>query len=100
MPVYAAIYVPELSAQALLRLQSELCGKAAAVIEGECPFERICSMNTKARKLGVQAGMTRAEAESFTILLLRRSAKGRGVGKVCSLELPCNFLAQNRRASW
>ncbi len=85
MQVYAAVHVAELPTQALLRLRSELRGKAIAVMEGERPFERICSMNTKARSIGVQTGMVRAEAESFTIPLLRRSAKEEASAKAILL---------------
>lgn len=75
MPVYAAVCVPEFPAQALLRIRSELRGKALAVLEGERPFERICSLNARARRMGVQSGMTRSEVEPFAISLLRRSEK-------------------------
>ncbi len=73
--VYACVYIPELPAQTLVRLRPELRGQPVAVLEGERPFERICSMNAQARVMGMELGMTRAEAENFTITLLRRSVK-------------------------
>ena len=94
MPVYAAVYVPEFPTQALLRLRGELRGKAVAVIEGERPFERICSMDAKARKVGVQSGMTRAEVEPFTIPLLRRSPKEEASAKSVLLSCLAAFTSR------
>ena len=73
MPVYACIHVPEFPTQALLRLRPEVRQQPVAVLEGERPFERICSRNQRAAALGVEPGMPRAEAELFDLPLLRRS---------------------------
>lgn len=63
--LYACLYVREFPAQALLRLRPELHEKPCVVMEGEPPFEVVCSLNTKARLLGLRHGMTRVEVDTF-----------------------------------
>ena len=50
---YACLFVREFPAQALLRLRPELQGKAVAVLEGEPPLQTVCSLNRRARTLGI-----------------------------------------------
>lgn len=57
--LYGCLYVKEFPVQALLRLRPELHEKPCVVMEGEPPFEMVCSLNTKARLLGLRRGMTR-----------------------------------------
>lgn len=63
--LYACLYVKEFPAQALLRLRPELHEKPCVVMEGEPPFEVVCSLNAKARLLGLRHGMTRVEVDTF-----------------------------------
>jgi protein ImuB len=63
--LYACIYVREFPAQAVLRLRPDLKDCACVVMEGELPFEQVCSLNTKARLLGVQTGMRRTDVDGF-----------------------------------
>ena len=73
-PTYITVYVPEFPAQALLRLRPEMARSSVAVLSGEPPFEQVCSTNAQASGLGIAQGMTRAELESFTgLMILRRS---------------------------
>ena len=81
---YACVHVRELPAQALLRVRQELQSAAVVVVEGKAPVERVCSYNRAAAALGLQAGMTRVEVESYaavTMLLrdLDAEAKTRAV---------------------
>src|SRR5580658_1355989 len=72
--LYLCVFVKEFPAQALLRMRPELSAKAVAVMDGEVPFQQICSLNHAARALGVITGMTRAEMDSFpSVTLLKRS---------------------------
>ena len=74
--LYACVYVREFPAQALLRLRPELKGNACVVMEGDPPFEEVCSLNTKARLLGIQYGMSRTDVEGFPqVKILSRSLK-------------------------
>ncbi|MEG9437828.1 DNA polymerase Y family protein [Edaphobacter sp. HDX4] len=63
--LYACLYVKEFPAQALLRLRPELHEKPCVIMEGDPPFEVVCSLNTKARLLGLRHGMTRVEVDTF-----------------------------------
>jgi protein ImuB len=72
--LYACLYVKEFPAQTLLRLRPGLHEKPCVVMEGEPPFEVVCSLNTKARLLGLRHGMTSAEVDTFVgPLVLARS---------------------------
>jgi protein ImuB len=72
--LYLCLYAREFPAQALLRLRPELRAKAVAVLDGEPPFEKVCSLNRHARSLGVMPAMSRAEMESFpSVTVLKRS---------------------------
>ena len=74
LPLYACLHMREFSAQAMLRLRQELRTQPVAILAGEPPQERVCSVNSLARKLGIQHGMTRLECESFPqVVMLRRS---------------------------
>ena len=90
--LYACIYVRELPAQALLRLRPEERGGACVVMDGEPPFEEICSLNTKARLLGMRHGMTRTEVESFPqAKALSRSLKTESAVKAMLLECAATY---------
>jgi protein ImuB len=72
--LYACVYVREFPAQAMVRLRPELRERPVAVLEGQAPRQWVCSKNTRAHALGVEAGMTRAEMEVFpTVALLARA---------------------------
>ena len=69
--LYASVYAKEFPAQALLRLRPELREKAFAVLMGEPPLQTVCSMNSKARALGVVRGMTRVELDTFSSVVVQ-----------------------------
>ncbi|AXC15159.1 DNA polymerase IV [Acidisarcina polymorpha] len=74
--VYVCVYAKEFPAQALLRLRPEMRSKAIAVMDGDPPFQRVCSLNKYARELGVVTGMSRSELEGFpSINILKRSPR-------------------------
>ena len=68
--LYACLYAKEFPAQAVLRLRPELKEQPVVVIEGEPPLETVCSFNAKARYLGIVRGMTRAELDTFSALIV------------------------------
>lgn len=85
--IYACVYVREFPAQALTRLRSELNESACVVMEGEPPFEKACSLNTKARLLGIRRGMSRTDIDGFPrAKILSRSLKTESTGKDLLLE--------------
>lgn len=90
--LYACLYVKEFPAQALLRLRPELHDKPCVVMEGEPPFEVVCSLNTKARLLGLRHGMTRVEVDTFSgPVLLVRSLPTEKTTKAVLLECAASF---------
>jgi protein ImuB len=90
--LYACLYAREFSAQALLRPKPELREQPCAVMEGEPPFERVCSLNTKARLLGIEHGMTRVELDTFPAsVVLARSISSERATKAVMLECAAAF---------
>jgi protein ImuB len=86
--LYGCIYVRELPAQALLRLRPDLLDKPCVVLEGEPPGQSVCSLNTRARLLGLRRGMTKVEVETFEeVVVLQRSLQTEG--SVRSVLLEC-----------
>ena len=73
-PLYAALVVPHLAAQACLRLRPALASTPLAILEGARPHEHLFSANPSALALGLTSGMSRLEAESFpNVHILPRS---------------------------
>ncbi|SDF76682.1 DNA polymerase Y family protein [Terriglobus roseus] len=72
---YVCAYVPELAAQARIRLRPELAENPVVILAGKPPLQMAVSMSHKARRMGIAVGMTPTELEAFTELtILRRSA--------------------------
>lgn len=85
--LYACLYAKEFPAQALLRLRPELRNTPCAVMEGEPPLQQVCSLNAKARALGVTRGMTRVEMDTFpSVAVLPRSRTEEVAAKATLLE--------------
>jgi protein ImuB len=63
--LYVCMYAPEFPAQSLLRFRGELRDKACVVMDGEPPKRYVCSLNSRARKLGIVPGMTQIEIDTF-----------------------------------
>lgn len=90
--IYACLYAMEFPAQALLRLRSELRERPCAVMEGEPPVQIICSLNRKARSLGMIHGMTQVEVDTFPgVTVLRRSHTEETAAKAALLECAGGF---------
>ena len=68
--LYACLYAKEFPAQAVLRLRPELRQRPVVVVEGEPPLQTVCSLNAKARYLGIARGMTRIELDTFSSLIV------------------------------
>jgi protein ImuB len=85
--LYACLYAKEFPAQALLRLRPELREKPCVVMEGEPPLQQVCSLNARARRLGVVHGMTKVEVDTFpTVNRVPRSQKEEAATKSILLE--------------
>ncbi len=98
--LYACLYVKEFAAQALLRLRPELREKPCAVMEGEPPLQQVCSLNAKARRIGVLTGMTQVEVETFPVVtVLRRSMQEEVATRMALLECVGSFTPRVEEAS-
>ncbi len=62
--MFAALYIPDFSVEALVRSSPELRHGVVAVIEGTPPMELVCALNDAARELGIECGMTRLQAQA------------------------------------
>jgi protein ImuB len=51
--------------QVVVRLEPELQGKPIAILAGAPPLTKVFAVNQEARKLGVETGMTKVQAEAF-----------------------------------
>jgi protein ImuB len=92
MELYACLYAREFPAQALLRLRPELRAIAFAVLEGEPPLQSVCSLNSKARSLGVVRGMTKVEMDTFpSVETLARCPAEEAAAKDAMLECAGTF---------
>lgn len=90
--LYACVYAKEFPAQAMLRLRPQLGEKAIVVMEGEPPLQNVCSLNGKARRMGVARGMTKVEVETFdAVTTLTRSAAEESAARAALLECAGSF---------
>jgi protein ImuB len=85
--LYACLYAKEFPAQALLRMRPELHSKPCVVLEGEAPLQQLCSLNTKARLLGMTRGMSPVEIETFSAsVVFARSLTAESLTRTVLLE--------------
>jgi len=90
--IYACIHATEFPAQALLRLRPELHERPCVVIEGEPPVQQVCSLNRRARAVGLVHGMTQVEVDTFSgVTVLRRSHSEEAATKAALLECAGGF---------
>ena len=85
--LYISVFIPEFPAQALLRLRPSVERSPVVVLSGDPPFEKVCSANALAFRLGVTHNMTRAELDSFTgLCVLRRSESEERTARAALIE--------------
>lgn len=69
---FACIFVPNFSVAAVCRTEPELRALALAIFQGKPPLEKVFAVNEKAGRIGITAGMTKAQAELCAELTMRR----------------------------
>lgn len=90
--LYAAVHVAEFPAQAILRLRPDLQSAPSIILDGSPPQERVCALNSHARKRGVVQGLTRLEVEELgNINILTRSAPTESSARTVLLESLSQF---------
>lgn len=68
---FASIFVVNFMVQAVVRAEPELRERALALVEGAPPLCHVVAVNEGAARMGVEMGMTKANAEQFAGLEIR-----------------------------
>jgi protein ImuB len=69
--MFACIFIPDFSVQAIIRFDPELHARAVAVLTGRPPLEKVVALNERARQTGVEVGATKSQLEAWEKLVLR-----------------------------
>ncbi len=69
--MFACIFIPDFSVQAIIRFEPELRVRSVAVLTGRPPLERVVALNERARQTGVEIGATKPQLEAWGNLVLR-----------------------------
>jgi len=69
--MFACIFVPSFPVAAIFRAEPDLRAQATAIFEGKPPLEKIFAVNERAERAGITPGMTKAQAELCSELMLR-----------------------------
>ena len=73
--MFASIFVPDFSLQALFARRPELRTKAIALIDGAPPLLKVVAANENACKAGVEVGLMKAQAEAVGVQVILRSSE-------------------------
>ena len=71
MTCFACIFVPDFPVEARLRVEPELRSQAVVVLEGTVPLQKVFAVNEKARRAGIEPGMSKIQIEACSGLALR-----------------------------
>lgn len=63
---FASIHIPDFPVQAVVRMRAHLRGRAIALVDGVPPLVKVVAANPAAFAAGIQAGMSKSQAEQFT----------------------------------
>jgi protein ImuB len=69
--MFACIFIPDFSVQAIIRLEPELHACPVAVLAGRPPLEKVVALSEKARQSSVEVGATKSRLEAWEKLVLR-----------------------------
>jgi protein ImuB len=69
--MFACIFIPDFSVQAIIRFEPELRARSVAVLTGRPPLEKVVALNERARQAGVEVGATKSQLEAWEKLVLR-----------------------------
>src|SRR6267378_1427796 len=89
--LFAGIFVPDFSLQSLFAKRSELQTEAIALIDGTTPILKVITANEKARKLGVEIGLMKAQAEAVGVHIVQRSVELEEAAHVALLTCARSF---------
>jgi protein ImuB len=83
--MFAGIFIPDFSVQAITRLEPELRAHSIAVLTGRPPLEKVVALNERARQSGVEIGATRSQLEACEDLVLRARSESQEASAHASL---------------
>src|ERR1700733_6945987 len=90
--MYAVLHPPNFAAQVAAQQRPELRKRPFALIDGEPPAEIVFAANKAARMLGLEAGMTGLQAESFPEVVVVPRVHGEEVSAQTILHtITCMF---------
>jgi len=69
--MFACIFIPDFSVQAIIRFEPELRARPVAVLTGRPPLEKVVALNERARQSGVEVGATKSQLGAWENLVLR-----------------------------
>jgi protein ImuB len=69
--MFACIFIPDFSVQAIIRFEPELRARPVAVLTGRPPLEKVVALNERARQTGVEVGATKSQLEAWDNLIFR-----------------------------
>ena len=69
--MFACIFIPDFSVQAIIRFEPELRARSIAVLTGRPPLEKVVALNERARQSGAEVGATKSQLEAWENLVLR-----------------------------
>ncbi|HXZ32566.1 MAG TPA: DNA polymerase Y family protein [Terriglobales bacterium] len=92
---FACIFVPDFPLQAWLRAEPGLRSQALVVLEGKAPLQKVLAANERARRAGVDRGMTKVQVETCANLALRdRSLSQEAAAHAALLDCAQSFSPQ------
>jgi protein ImuB len=83
--MFACIFIPDYSAQAILRLEPELRARPVVVLAGRPPLEKVVAFNERARQTGVEIGASKAQLEAWENLVLRARSESQEISAHAAL---------------
>jgi protein ImuB len=90
--MFACLFISDFPAEAIVRGEPELRESGVAVLEGKAPLLTVTALNERARDLGCELGMTKAQAESVAGLKLRlRAPAQEGAAHAALLDCAQSF---------
>lgn len=85
--LFASVFIPDFSLQALFAKRPELQARPIALIDGTPPLLRVVAANDRAIKAGVEIGLLKAQAEAVGVEPIPRSSDLEG--SVHTIALAC-----------
>src|SRR3979411_363673 len=73
--MFACIFIPDFSVQAIIRFEPELRARPVAVLTGRPPLEKVVALNERARQSGVELGEHKSQLETWDNLVLRTCSR-------------------------